>query len=91
MGYVVEAEDGRVYVAGDTDATEDAAAVKCDVALLPVGGTYTMTASEAAALVNRMKPAAAIPTHYGSIVGSKKDGKTFSAAVDDGIAVVLKL
>ena len=54
-------------------------------ALVPVGGTYTTTAEEAAAVVNAIHPAAAVPTHYGAIVGSKNDGKKFAEALDSGI------
>ena len=50
VGYVVTLEGRRVYVAGDTDDTPDARSVSCDVAFLPVGGTYTMTAAQAAGL-----------------------------------------
>ena len=91
VGYVVTVDGARVYIAGDTDATSEAAAVRCDIALVPVGGTYTTTASEAAALVNRMKPAVAIPIHYGTIVGKPGDGDKFAGDVDPEITVVKKL
>ncbi len=91
VGYVFEAEDARVYVAGDTDDVREAAAMRCDIALLPVGGKYTMDAKHAAALVNRIRPVYAIPTHYGSYVGKQTDGDDFAAAVDAGITVVKKL
>ena len=48
VGYVAELGGGIYYIAGDTDATPEARAVRCDVALLPIGGTYTMDAEEAA-------------------------------------------
>ena len=91
VGYVLKIAGQRVYIAGDTDATEEAAAVKCDVALVPAGGTYTMNAKQAAELVNRIRPRVAIPVHYGDIVGRAKDGETFRDAVDEGIEVVLKI
>ena len=50
-----------------------------------------MTAKEAAKLVNEVKPKAAIPTHYGNIVGSPEDGETFAKLVDPAIKVVKKL
>ena len=61
------------------------------VALVPAGGTYTMDAREAAAFVNALRPAVAIPEHYGTVAGSADDGKTFAGLVDSGIEVVLKL
>ena len=48
-----------------------------DVALLPVGGTYTMTAEEAAEAVNIIKPKKAIPMHWGDIIGGKEDAEKF--------------
>ena len=59
VGYVIALDGVRYYVAGDTDATEDNRQVRCDVALLPVGGTYTMDAQQAAALANQLNRQAA--------------------------------
>ena len=75
-------------MAGDTDATPEAAAVRCDAALLPIGGTYTMDPAEAAALVNEMRPGLVIPIHYGSVVGAPEDFNRFASAVAEGIRVV---
>ncbi len=91
VGYVLELDGQRVYVAGDTDATKEAASVKCDVALVPIGGTYTMNAKKAAELINKIGPVCAIPTHYGSVVGSKEDADVFAAGVMPPIAVEIKL
>jgi L-ascorbate metabolism protein UlaG (beta-lactamase superfamily) len=91
VGYVLELEGQRIYIAGDTDATKEAEAVKCDVALVPIGGTYTMNAKKAAELINRIRPACAIPTHYGGIVGSAEDAEVFAAAVKPPVAVEIKL
>ena len=87
-GYVAELDGYRVYVAGDTDDTPEARAVTCDAAFLPVGGTYTMTATEAAALANVLRPQIAVPTHYGSIVGQMSDGDDFAAALSPDIRCV---
>ena len=70
VGYVIEINGLKYYIAGDTDITEENKQVKCDVAFVPVGGTYTMTAKEAAELVNTIKPKIAVPIHYGSVVGT---------------------
>ena len=89
LGYVVTTADGlRFYVAGDTDNIGEARSVRCDAAFLPVGGTYTMTAREAAALANTIRPKVAVPTHYGCIVGEMADGDAFAAGLDDGIQCV---
>ena len=58
---------------------------------LPIGGTYTCDARQAAAFVNAVHPAAAVPTHYGSIVGTYADFDAFAAEVDPSIAVIRKL
>lgn len=91
VGYIVTIDDERIYVAGDTDDNEDIRKVVCDVAMVPIGGTYTMTADEAAGLINAIKPKVAIPTHYNAIVGSKEDEETFIKAVDEDIEVIIKL
>ena len=88
VGYVVTVDGHRVYVAGDTDDTPEARAVRCDAAFLPAGGTYTMTAAEAAALANAIRPQVAVPTHYGSIVGESADGDRFAEALDGTVSCI---
>ena len=77
VGYIITLDDIRYYIAGDTDITEENRKVKCDVAFVPVGGTYTMGFKEAAQLINEMQPKIAVPIHYGSVVGTKKDATDF--------------
>ena len=77
VGYVIEINGIKYYIAGDTDITEENKKVKCDVAFVPVGGTYTMDFKEAAQLVNEIQPKVAVPIHYGSVVGTKQDAEEF--------------
>ena len=63
VGYLIDIDNIRYYIAGDTDKTKEACAVKCDVAFLPVGGTYTMNYVEAADLARKISPKYVIPTH----------------------------
>ena len=91
VGYVIKMDGVTYYAAGDTDALPELEDVKCDIAFVPIGGTYTMTAKEAAGLINKIKPEIAVPIHYGTIVGSAKDVDTFKAAVDSSIKVVTKV
>jgi len=78
VGYIINTDGKRIYHAGDTDFIPEMKEIKeIDVALLPVGGTYTMDAAEAAKAANTIKPKVAVPMHYGSIVGSEKDAKRF--------------
>lgn len=87
VGYLVTMAGITYYVAGDTDITPENQQVSCDVALVPVGGKFTMNYKEAAELVNRIGPKLAIPTHYGTVVGSPEDGKRFEELVKEGIEV----
>ena len=91
VGYLVRIEDKVVYVAGDCDMNEDNRKIRCDIALIPVGGKYTMDYRQAAELVNHIRPETAIPTHYGSIVGEKDSGERFKELVDKQIKVELKI
>ena len=77
VGYIIIINGIRYYIAGDTDITEENKQVKCDVAFVPVGGTYTMDFKEAAQLINEIKPKIAIPIHYGSVVGTEQDAIDF--------------
>lgn len=91
VGYIVNILDKEIYVAGDTDITDENKQVECDIAMVPIGGTYTMTPEEAAELVNIIKPEYVIPTHYGSIVGELKDAEKFRELLDAEIISVEKL
>ena len=91
VGYVLRIDGKRIYIAGDTDATKEAKAVKCEIALVPIGGTYTMDARRAAELVNTIRPNIAIPVHYGSIVGKLSDGEVFAENVKEPIQVIHKI
>ncbi|MHC4507627.1 MAG: MBL fold metallo-hydrolase [Planctomycetota bacterium] len=83
VGFVLELGSKRLYYAGDTDLTEEMKVLKqIDVALLPVGGTYTMDATEAAEAVNIIRPTVAIPYHWGDIVGGRNDAEKFADAAE---------
>ena len=81
VGYVVTVDGLRYYICGDMDITEEGKAVKCDVLLVPCGGTYTMDPKEAAEFTGLLKPQYVIPTHYGDPVGDKSCGAAFAAEV----------
>ena len=91
VGYLVEIEGKKVYVAGDTDGLDENVSIGADIAMIPIGGTFTMDSKAAAEFINKMKPEIAVPIHYGDMVGSSDDGKNFKAAVDGSIDVVFKL
>ena len=81
VGYILLAGGKRIYIAGDTDIVKEIKQVKCDIAMVPIGGTYTMDARQAAQLINTLSPEIAIPTHYGSIVGKAADAEVFQREV----------
>ena len=85
VGYIIHLNNVSYYIAGDTDIIEENKKVNCDVAFVPIGGTYTMTAKEAANLVNEIKPKIAVPIHYGLIVGKKEDANIFKENLNNGI------
>jgi len=76
-GFIIGIKGVRVYHAGDTDIIPEMKGLKPDVALLPVSGTYVMTAEEAAQAAKIMEPKLAIPMHYGAIVGTEQDAQKF--------------
>ncbi len=92
VGYIINSEEhGRIYIAGDTDITDENQKVQCRIAMLPIGGTYTVDAKQAAKLANTIRPEYVIPIHYGSVAGKPEDADTFQQLVGSGIQVVLKV
>ncbi len=89
LGYIFSAGGQRIYIAGDTDYIPEMKTFKADIALIPVSGTYVMTAEEAVKAAIDIKPKIAIPMHYGSIVGSEDDAKRFAEELKGKIEVVI--
>jgi L-ascorbate metabolism protein UlaG (beta-lactamase superfamily) len=81
LGFIVTVEGVRIYHAGDTDLIPEMNSFDVDIALLPVSGTYVMTAEEAVEAAKTIKPKLAIPMHYNSIVGSTDDARRFCDAL----------
>ncbi|MBS1266389.1 MAG: hypothetical protein MAG795_00356 [Candidatus Woesearchaeota archaeon] len=90
LGYIVTVDGKRIYHAGDTDKIPEMKNINADIALLPVGGKYTMNAEQAAKAANIIKPKLAIPMHYGSIVGSKEDAEKFKRLCDSKVNILEK-
>ena len=82
VGYVVTLDGVSFYHAGDTDAIPEMKALDVDVALLPVSGTYVMTAEEAAGAAKGMKAKVVIPMHFGKIVGDRRDAERFKKLLE---------
>ncbi|MCX5902232.1 MAG: MBL fold metallo-hydrolase [Proteobacteria bacterium] len=89
LGFIVTIEGVRIYHAGDTDFIPEMSSIKTDIALLPVSGTYVMTAEEAVQAALAIKPAIAIPMHFNALVGSEKDAALFKEKLAGKIEVVI--
>lgn len=76
VGYIITLSNRlKIYHAGDTDAIPEMKSIVTDIALMPCGGTYTMTAEEVAEAANKFMPKVLIPMHWGHIVGGKEDAE----------------
>lgn len=89
VGFIVEVDGTRVYHAGDTDFIPEMNTFKADVALLPISGTYVMTAEEAAEAAQAIRVKVAIPMHYGNIIGTKADAERFKGRVSGLVVEIL--
>jgi len=89
LSFVVTVEGVRIFHAGDTDRIPEMKGLEVDIALLPVSGTYVMTAEEAAQAALDINPKVALPMHFDSIVGSRKDAERFRDLLAGKIRVVI--
>jgi len=87
LGFIVDIQGVRIYHAGDTDFIPEMKGLKPDIALLPVSGTYVMTAEQAVKAALAIQPKLAIPMHYGAIVGDVQDAVDFKKALEGKIEV----
>jgi L-ascorbate metabolism protein UlaG (beta-lactamase superfamily) len=90
VGYIFIANGDRIYLAGDTDLIPEMRDIDVDIALIPVSGTYVMTADEAVEAANTaIKAKTFIPMHYNAIVGTDDDAKRFAAGVKNARVEIL--
>ncbi len=87
-GYIVKMDGKTIYHAGDTFVFGDMALFSelygpIDVALLPIGGYFTMGPREAAKAVELLKPRIAIPMHYNTFPPIRQDPEEFRRLVGD--------
>lgn len=83
-GYLITSENKVLYNAGDTDLVPEIQHLNADICLVPVGGTYTMDAKQAAELIKMLRPKLAIPMHWGSgIVGHRDDAEYFKELLEE--------
>jgi L-ascorbate metabolism protein UlaG (beta-lactamase superfamily) len=92
VGYVIGFGGWRIYHSGDTDVIPEMdQAAGADIALLPVSGTYVMTATEAAEAARRIEPKVAIPMHWGTVIGSLADAEEFATAAPVEVRILEKV
>jgi len=89
VGFIIQLNGVKIYHAGDSDLIPEMKAIKTDIALLPVGGTFTMTADEAIQAALLIKPKIAVPMHYGTEVGTEADALKFSNGLKGKVEVVI--
>lgn len=90
VGYIINLDDIDHYIAGDTDFVPEMMNIVCDVAFIPIGGTYTMDVEEAVKAANSLNTKCIVPTHYGLIVGNNKDGESFKSLVKKEVQILIK-
>jgi L-ascorbate metabolism protein UlaG (beta-lactamase superfamily) len=89
LGFIVEVEGVRVYHTGDSDFIPEMKGMDVDIALLPVSGTYVMTAEEAVKAALAIRPKLAVPMHYGAIVGDARDAGRFQQQLAGKVEVMI--
>lgn len=91
VGYVIELNGNKYYIAGDTDNISEVQNIKCDIAFLPIGGEFTMNPQEAAELANKIECKIVVPTHYAELVGTKEDLEEFIELTNKEIKVLIEI
>ena len=90
LGFIVTLDGLSLYHAGDTDRIEEMKGLKAQVALLPVSGTYVMTAEEAVQAALDISPAMVIPMHFNKIVCDESMARAFAEALKGRLDVEIK-
>lgn len=94
-GFVINSENKVIYHSGDTTVFEDMKLIpklygNIDLALLPIGGFYTMDEKGAAAAVAYLKPKSVVPIHYNTWPPIEADTALFSRLVQESEVKVLE-
>ena len=91
VGYIVNLNNEKIYVSGDTDIVPELYDIKADIAMICIGGTYTCDYIEASELINKIHPKYTVPIHYKTIVGSETDADKFGELVKNSTQVKMLL
>jgi L-ascorbate metabolism protein UlaG (beta-lactamase superfamily) len=91
VGYLLKIDGVTIYHAGDTERIPEMKDLTCDIALLPLGQTYTMNSvQDAADAALDVKTKIAVPIHYGLYEGQAGDAETFKQILEGKVTVVVK-
>jgi L-ascorbate metabolism protein UlaG (beta-lactamase superfamily) len=91
VGYIITLNGIKIYHAGDTERIPEMKNIKCDIAMLPLGQTYTMNSvNEAAKAALDVNARVAIPIHYGLYEGGESDAREFKELLKNKIRVIIK-
>lgn len=85
LGFLISIDDTTIFHTGDIDDLEELHGLSCDVLLVPVSGTYVMTAEEAARFAKQLTYDRAVPMHFGSIVGTVEDAERFVSLAENAV------
>jgi len=88
VGYIIEAGGKRIYHTGDTDRIPEMKGVHVDLALIPVGGTFTMDSAEAGLAASDMNAQEVIPIHFGDIVGTRADAEKLARSAKAAVHIL---
>jgi L-ascorbate metabolism protein UlaG (beta-lactamase superfamily) len=89
LGFIVETAGVKIYHAGDTDFIPEMKDLEVDIALIPVSGTYVMTAEQGVKAALAINPKLAIPMHYGAVVGGDEDAAQFKKDLEGKVDVLI--
>ncbi len=85
VGFIVSSKGKSVYFSGDTSLIDAFSKIKADVALLPIGGTYTMDCVDGVKATKLMKPKYVIPMHYNTFEMIKADPNEFKRKIEKSV------
>jgi len=91
VGYLITVNGITIYHAGDTERIPEMKTFTCDIALLPLGQTYTFdSVNDAVEAAKDVHAKLAIPMHFGLYEGTAADAVTFKNKLNETIPVIIK-
>lgn len=92
-GFLIDIDGKKIYHAGDTGLTMDMKLLEVediDLAILPIGGNFTMDIDDAVRAVEFIKPKKVIPIHYGTFPVIEASPREFKDKVKSSEVIILK-